>query len=302
MGRYGCGKVASGLEKATLRGHLSWVFSVLFSPDGTTLASGSADGTVRLWEVASGLEKGTLRGQTSWVHSVSFSPDGTALASGNGDGTILLWDMAPYITHTRLNLPEGALARLGKGRIGSGDRAVTYSPDGTRLAVADETGIWLYDAHTGDKVALLTGHTDGVYSVSFSSDGTILASGSDDGTVRLWEVASGQETATLRGSDRVFSVSFSPDGTTLASGSDDGTVRLWEVATGQENSHLEGAYVACPFGIVFAGWDDLGQWQCGPDDPVVGGGQPPRKGYPERTYGWGLFGIVFAGWDDLGQW
>ena len=230
----------TGDEVSLLTGHTDRVTSVSFSPDGTTLASGSSDGTVRLWEVASRQEKATLEGHTSWVYSVSFSPDGTALASGNGDGTILLWDMAPYITHTRLNLPAGALARLSKGHLGSGDRAVTYSPDGTRLAAADETGVWLYDAHTGDKVTLLTGHTDGVYSVSFSPDGTTLASGSDDGTIRLWEVESGQEKATLRGSDRVYSVSFSPDGTTLASGSADRTVRLWEVANHQGKATLRG--------------------------------------------------------------
>ena len=193
-------------------------------------------------EVASGLEKATLEGHTSWIYSVSFSPDGTTVATGSADGTILLWDMEPYIIYTRLNLLEGALARLGKGRMGSGDQAVTYSPDGTQLAVAGGIGIWLYDAHTGDEVSLLTGHTwADVLAVSFSPDGTTVASGSDDETVRLWEVDSGQEKAILRGhTDRVFAVSFSPDGTTVASGSADGTVRLWEVDSGQEKATLEG--------------------------------------------------------------
>ena len=76
------------------------------------------------------------------------------------------------------SLPAGAFARLGKGPIGEGDRAVAYSPDGTRLAVASGIGIWLYDAHTGAEVALFTGHTGLVISVAFSPDGTRLASGS----------------------------------------------------------------------------------------------------------------------------
>ena len=90
--------------------------------------------------------------------------------------------------YTRWSLPEGALARLGKGPIGGADRAVAYSPDGTRLAVAAVSGIWFYDAHTGSEVALLTGHTSPMSSVSFSADGTTLASDSDDNTVRLWDV------------------------------------------------------------------------------------------------------------------
>ncbi len=159
--------------------------------------------------------------------------------------------------YTRLGLPDGALARLGKGELGQGERVVAYSPDGTRLAVGSDIGIWLYDAATGAEVALLEGHTSGVNSVSFSPDGQTLASGGGsiwdgDSTVRLWDVATGQQKAILEGHrDAVRSVSFSPDGWTLASASEDGTVRLWDVATRQQKAVLED-HTSAVFSVSFS--------------------------------------------------
>ena len=145
---------------------------------------------------------------------------------------------AEYEPYTQWGLPEGAKARLGKGRI-TGN--VTYSPDGTRLAVASSIGIWLYDVQTGEELDLLTGHTDSVNSVSFSPDGETLASGSWDYTVRLWDVATGDLILTLTGHTYwVNSVSFSPDGTTIASGGWVDTIRLWDVETGAHLRTLEG--------------------------------------------------------------
>ena len=94
MTQSSCGDVAFRVNITTLEGHTSSVYSVSFSPDGATLASGSRDNTIKLWDVATGENIATLIGHTDWVLSVSFSPDGATLASGSRDNTIKLWDVA----------------------------------------------------------------------------------------------------------------------------------------------------------------------------------------------------------------
>ena len=146
---------------------------------------------------------------------------------------ILAWAPNTFAQdYTRWGLPEGAKARLGKGRINE----IAYSPDGTRLAVASSIGIWIYDAQTGEELDLLIGPTSGVRSVSFSPDGQTIAS--VDGTIRLWDTDTGTHRRTLTGSP--LSVAFSPDGNTIASGSWDDTIRLWDAHTGRHIRTLTG--------------------------------------------------------------
>ena len=129
--------------------------------------------------------------------------------------------------YTQMNLPEGAIARFGKGRI----TQIKYSPDGTQLAVAGGIGVWLYETSTYQEIDLFTGHTESVRTVAFSPDGKTIATGSWDGTIRLWD--STTDTYKKRLIARNLStdaITFSPDGKKLASGSLDGTVLLWELA------------------------------------------------------------------------
>ncbi|MDH6107067.1 WD40 repeat domain-containing protein [Anabaenopsis tanganyikae CS-531] len=225
----GHGEVYDG-EDGEVYPYYGEVYSVAFSPDGRTLASGSRDDTIKLWDVATRRLIATLTGNSYGVYSVAFSPDGQTLASG-GYQTIKLWDVATGASIATLTGHSNEV------------HSVAFSPNGQTLASAIRynTIIKLSDVATGRSIATLKGHSDSVWSVAFSPDGQTLASGSWDKTIKLWDVAIRQEIATLKGhSNEVRSVAFSPNGQTLASGSWDKTIKLWDVATQEEIATLTG--------------------------------------------------------------
>ena len=210
---------------ARLTGPTGAVNSVAFSRDGATLAAGSADSTIRLWDVATHRQIATLTGPGGPVTSVAFSRDGTTLAAGNADGTIWLWDVA---THRQIRGPLTGPT----GPVNS----VAFSPDGTTLAAGNADGtIRLWDVVSRRPISgPPTSHKSPVFGVAFGPGGTTLASGNHDGTVWLWDLVNGSCTGGPLISDpsRATSVTFSPDGTTLAAGNADGTIRSWDAATG----------------------------------------------------------------------
>ena len=172
---------------ATLEGHTDRVLSVSFSTDRRTLASGSRDSTIKLWDVTTQQTIDTLEGHAAGVGSVSFSPDGRTLASGSWDGTVKLWDVT---TRQTIDTLEGHTSGVG---------SVSFSPDGRTLASGSWDGtVKLWDVTTRQSIVTLW-HATPVGSVSFSLDGGTLASGSSDGTVKLWDVTTRQDIATLEG-------------------------------------------------------------------------------------------------------
>jgi WD40 repeat protein/transcriptional regulator with XRE-family HTH domain len=250
---------------AVLASHAGAVDSVAFSRDGTTLATGSGDGTVRVWDLATHRQITALTGPAGPVKAVAVSPDGPTLATGSADGGVRVWDVATHRQITALTGPAGPVTSLAFSRDGSTLAAgyadgtvrvwylsnnsctsgplisgpsratsVALSPDGTTLATGSADGaVRLWDVATGRQISRpLTGPAGPVTSVAFSPDGTTLASASPDHTVRLWDLATSRPIrAPLTGhTGPVTSVAFSPDGKTLATGSADQNVRLWNIA------------------------------------------------------------------------
>jgi WD40 repeat protein len=201
----------------TLEGHLEEVDSVVFSPDGRLVASGSLDGTAQLWDTATGEARGTLEGHSDVVKAVVFSPDGRLVASGSRDGTVRLWDTATGKARCTLEGYESYKFEVC---------TVVFSPDGRLVASGSESRtVRLWDVATGKALGSLKGHLDRVYEVMFSPDGRLVASGSKDGTVRLWDVKT-KETICAVGRGRYDELSFNPDGSRLIIGAKQVDTRL----------------------------------------------------------------------------
>lgn len=220
----GAGGAPAGLafdHVLSLEGHEKGVSSVRFSPDGTRLASASADKTVRIWRVADGACLATLVGHEKGCSECAWSACGRYVVSASDDKNVHLWCVDPDAA-----------------------RGADDENDATNAPASSETSAPIGDGDGekksggvpgvfGECLRVFSGHTAHVFSLDLSPAGNVLVTGSVDETVRLWDVRRGTCMNVLPAhSDPVTSVRFSPDGTVVCSGSYDGLVRLWSVATG----------------------------------------------------------------------
>lgn len=270
--------------------------ALAFSADGRMLATGDRNGSIKLWDVAAEKSTHLLTGHYNGVLAVAFSPDGKILASAGHDKTAKLWDVA-----------TGQLLKTFSGHTNN-VYAVAFSPDGRTVASG---GIYqpvkLWDAQTGELLRTLptfpAGTSFRLSSLAFSSDGKSLAGGvipllSNVGGVLLWDVATGNLRAHLKGASDVSSVAFSADGQIIAAGTQESTVGLWDAATGKFLANLlalddQDWIVVTPDGLFDgspAAWNQI-LWRFSPQLYDVA----PVEIFFNEYYSPGLLSELFSG-------
>jgi WD40 repeat protein len=268
-----------------------------YLPDGQRVVTGSDDGTVKVWNLENGEQEGTSMEHESEVYDLAVTRDGTRIISSDVDGNIKVWNVESHEIVKEWIDPDGGIdialspddrliavsdetvafytmeGRQVNHPIEVGSyyvSALSFSPDGKKLACCTRDDIRVYDVASGTLIlGPLRGHQGYVSNVLWSRDGSRLFSASNDKTIRCWNSDTGEQIGHpwTGHTNWIRSLSLSPDGSILASASWDNTVRFWDTTTGNPiGQHLQHdnrvkAVRFSPSGesVASTGWDASGR-------------------------------------------
>jgi WD40 repeat protein len=195
------------------------VTSATYSAEGSTIATASDDGHVRLYDahtnrLVRALDEGTP------VKAVAFSPDGRLLVAGGRNGMAGLWEVS---SGDRLRTLRNGFTSV---------QSASFSPDGSRVLTAGGRHVREWEARSGARIFAVR-HPSPVQRASFSADGRLVLTVGGDRTARLWSAADGRLLHQFGQRSTVTSAALSPGEELLATGGADGSVRVWDVRAGR---------------------------------------------------------------------